>query len=518
MTGNDFLNNLEGLDADLIEAANEAPQKRKFPTVLKHCAAILLMALLGSIIVISISGKKASDNTEKPTIASGENTTIASGENTTIAPVIYANATYLTLDINPSLQLTIKDGQIVDYLAINDDGEKILNNIDIIGKSVNDALPILVAELLSQGYLAKTDNSPVMLLSAHGGDNAQQLLEDAISITQDSLVTQDVESFIVAQQIENPEELKVLAEKYGVSVGKMQYVLNILRQENNLTVEEASAYTIIELFGMDIETRLIEPPYKVGDYDEYGEKVLFVGTVESYVGYVPWDQLSSDYKKQLEEMYTPEALKILSQPRVWTTVPNVLGLTVDEALELLYSRNIAPRFSYVDSPNARIAGYTDGMVFYQDIPQGMRWNSDACIQILILISERSEEQKQLDNLDANWGLNIDVKNISNTGLTMLFNMTTGSPNGGLTRSDWYVIERKDGDQWIALETLDKNHLWKSDGYVLNDNTSTELPIDWSELYGILPSGEYRIGKLITERFYSGGYRTNVLYTEFKITQ
>ena len=89
------------------------------------------------------------------------------------------------------------------------------------------------------------------------------------------------------------------------------------------------------------------------------------------------------------EMYTPEALEILAMPRVWTTMPNVVGLPEQEALELLYSRKIAPCICYEYNAGAWAAGYTEGMCFQQDKPQGHRHNSDACVYIWILLPKES---------------------------------------------------------------------------------------------------------------------------------
>ena len=297
------------------------------------------------------------------------------------------NFSYLTLDVNPSVQFAVEAGLIVDCIALNDDGERILSDLQLAGIPVEEALTLVLAEMIEQGYLAEEEHAPVMLLSARGSADSQALLHTAVLAAKKTLTEKNVETFIVTQEIDNTKAVERLAKLYGVSVGKMQYVLDILEEQAEISLEEASSRSIIELFGMDIEKRLIDPPYKVGDYDEYGEKVLFVGSVESYVGYIPWEELSDEYKHELSQMYTPEALAILSQPRVWTTMPNVVGLSADDALALLYSRNIAPLICYEDNPNARAAGFDDGACFKQDIPQGWRWNSDAAVHIWILVPE-----------------------------------------------------------------------------------------------------------------------------------
>ena len=323
--------------------------------------------------------------TDKPAVDTTPNGTVPN------IPTRHEGVSYLIVDVNPSLRLAVENGLVVELLALNDDGERILTELSVTGLPVEAVMEQIVSELIAQGYLAAEGHAPVMLLSAEGVEGSQEMLFAAVNAAKETLTRQEVETFIVTQEVADDATVTMLAEQYGVSVGKMQYVLNLLREESDISLEEASAYTIMELFSMDIERRLIEPPYKVGDYDEYGEKVLFVGSVESYVGYVPWDELSEEYKAELASMYTPEALAILAMPRVWTTMPNVVGLSADEALQLLYSRNLAPMICYEDSADARAEGYTDGTCFAQAVPQGWRWNSDACVHIWILVSDEKTQ-------------------------------------------------------------------------------------------------------------------------------
>lgn len=505
MTGNDFLDKLEMLDADLIEDADKPSTIYQWRNALKYCAAILCVVLLGGLILAAVIGEETQGgNAPSDIVATG----------TEKKTEDYENANYLTFDINPSFQLTVLDDVVVGYVALNDDGEDILKNVEVIGKDVEEALPLIIGELVAQGYLAKKDYAPVMLISSRGNENAWQLLEEAIVIAQDALVNNEVETFIVAQQIGDTSEVEILAEQYGVSVGKMQYVLNLLREESELSAEEASDYTVIELFGMDIEKRLIEPPYKVGDYDEYGEKVLFVGTVESYVGYIPWDKLSEEYTKQLSEMYTPEALEILAMQRVWTTMPGVVGMAVDEALDVLYSRNIAPMICYEDNPYARFAGYQDGMVFKQDIPQGKRWHSDASVGIWVLVSEKDEEQV---SPAVDWGLVVSIKHVTKTGATIVYEQNGSDPQGVLTRGKWYVIERWNGSNWEELPLISEEIVWNIDGYAINQNTTVEIEESWEETYGALTAGKYRIGKPAANDYWDYDYETKIFYMEFEIT-
>lgn len=396
MRGDELLNGMEWIDVELIEAADQYPEKTKmrkrYPVMLSLVAILAVLIIVFSFIWSTLNMRTSQDINLGGLISTTEGAmqgTTAQFEPTTEVTEdwIPDNFSYLTLDVNPSVQFAVEAGLIVDCIALNDDGERILSDLQLAGIPVEEALTLVLAEMIEQGYLAEEEHAPVMLLSARGSADSQALLHTAVLAAKKTLTEKNVETFIVTQEIDNTKAVERLAKLYGVSVGKMQYVLDILEEQAEISLEEASSRSIIELFGMDIEKRLIDPPYKVGDYDEYGEKVLFVGSVESYVGYIPWEELSDEYKHELSQMYTPEALAILSQPRVWTTMPNVVGLSADDALALLYSRNIAPLICYEDNPNARAAGFDDGACFKQDIPQGWRWNSDAAVHIWILVPE-----------------------------------------------------------------------------------------------------------------------------------
>ena len=295
---------------------------------------------------------------------------------------------YLTLDINPSLQFVVEDGKVVSCLAINDEGAEILADIALEGLTVEQALPVVLNKLIELGYIAGADGSaPVLLLAAYDSSGTVELLDTAAAVVSDTLAEQNIFSRVIMQQITDLEYVELLAEQYHVSAGKMQYVLNLIRRERALSLEEASDRTIVELFSMDIEQRLIEPEYKIGEYDQYGEKVLYGPGIEvPYKGWV-WEDFSTEYQDSLLEIYSPEDLAMLARDRIWTTMPNVVGLTDTEACALLRSREIVPRVIYENSLDAREKGFVDGQCFEQDVEQGMRWNSDASIFIWVLTSE-----------------------------------------------------------------------------------------------------------------------------------
>lgn len=385
MKNDDFLKALSYVDEDMIEKADEVPQKAQWPKILAAAACLALVVLTS----VWLFGRPPVTQTSVVQI------TPAGESLQTDIPAHTNTLCYLTLDVNPSVQLTVEDGKVVACVALNDDAEPILEDLELEGLTVEEAVPLVLEALIQAGYLAAENYAPVLLLAAHGGDASVEVLEKATQATQESLVEQNVASFVVSQQVINPETVEKLAKQYGVSVGKMQYVLNLVGEENEEDLSKLTGSTIIELFGMDIEKKLVEPQYKVGEYDEYGEKVLYVGYSESMNGYTPWEDLEEWYKEELYILYSPADIEILKQPRQWVTVPNVVGMTEEEARELLNSRNIAVRVDYWDDPEYRELGYENGVCYRQDPVQGWRLNTDAPVFLTVMATkEQVEAQKE----------------------------------------------------------------------------------------------------------------------------
>lgn len=394
-----MLDCLEFLDSDLIEAAAEPPKVRKkklFGWQLRTIAATIAILFLIDIITFVYKSQSPDVHVENPFHPSfvipptqtPMPSTPAVSEPVTGPVEQPGEVIYLMMDINPSFRFAVNGGIILESVAGNLDAEQILEKLELVGLPVESAVSLVMQALIDEEYLAVEDSAPMLLLSATENEASPQLLHEVLLTVNDSVLKNGKECFVVTQQITDAQVAEQLAEQYNTSPSKMQYVLKLLREETGLSEEEASALTLIELFGMDIEKRLIEPPYKVGDIDEYGERVLYVGTTESYIGYVPWEKIPLEEQQLLQELYPPEALAILTGPRVWSTVPNVVGLSVDEAVALLYSRNLAPRIHYADNKDVRLTkGYTDGICYYQDILPGTRLNSDASISIYILLTE-----------------------------------------------------------------------------------------------------------------------------------
>lgn len=126
------------------------------------------------------------------------------------------------------------------------------------------------------------------------------------------------------------------------------------------------------------------------------------------------------------------------------------------------------------------------------------------------------EKKIEDDL----GVRLTARDISPTGITLACSQFGGNPTGDLQTGSRFWLEVKDNSQWNTVKSLspDNQIFWTSEAWIINENDYTKWEEDWTNLYGKLPDGEYRIGKEIMDFRATGDYDEKIYYAEFEIVQ
>ena len=127
-----------------------------------------------------------------------------------------------------------------------------------------------------------------------------------------------------------------------------------------------------------------------------------------------------------------------------------------------------------------------------------------------------EALNQQAEFDA-WGFNfrVDDDRLSDSGSDVSYSQSeTG--RGVLTTTDEYWLERKVGNTWDVVPPVNEPQ-WSDNGQGVAKGTATYGYIDWTPIYGKLPSGTYRMGKTVTCRDSAPNYtRSHDFYSEFEI--
>ena len=126
------------------------------------------------------------------------------------------------------------------------------------------------------------------------------------------------------------------------------------------------------------------------------------------------------------------------------------------------------------------------------------------------IEEETEDEKRMKE----WGIQfrVDDDRLTGSGSEVWFAQTDGYDDVICT-DERYWLEKKTDNGWEVLSTLTDDIQWKETNYVLSHGMYTVVYTQWSDLYGPLPSGVYRLGKTFTNQTV---HKTCTGYSEFQI--
>lgn len=140
---------------------------------------------------------------------------------------------------------------------------------------------------------------------------------------------------------------------------------------------------------------------------------------------------------------------------------------------------------------------------------------------LLLITSFVACKKEIieeDEIIETWGIQLSATNITSSGLTLVCNQSDGEPTGELLTGSYYILEEKLENQWVPVDMFpSENELeWTAEAWIIPMDEIVEWEVNWENLYGELPNGNYRIGKEIMDFRDSGDYDKKNYYADFKI--
>lgn len=115
----------------------------------------------------------------------------------------------------------------------------------------------------------------------------------------------------------------------------------------------------------------------------------------------------------------------------------------------------------------------------------------------------------------NWGLTLSVRDVTESGLTLVCTQSGGELTGELqTGSDYKLIVLKEA--WEDVPTIIEDYGWDMIAYMVSKDDVTEFEYNWEWLYGKLPAGTYRMVKGFIEFRETGDYDNFDYWIEFEI--
>lgn len=160
-----------------------------------------------------------------------------------------AVASVVSIDVNPSIEIKLnRKDVVVDIKALNEDGQKIIGNMDLTGTKIEVALNALIGSMITGGYIDELANSVLVSVDNGNADKNAALREKLNAIISGLITTENAEGAVIALQIDkNDTDSASLADKLGISLGKAQLILSLCANNAKYDPESLAKLGINEL-------------------------------------------------------------------------------------------------------------------------------------------------------------------------------------------------------------------------------------------------------------------------------
>lgn len=155
----------------------------------------------------------------------------------------------ISLDVNPSIVIKANNkDKVLSVEAFNEDAEKVIGDMDFKGSNIDVTLNALIGSLLRNGYLNENANSILISIESNNQEKSKMLETQIVKEINDLLSGDNLQAATLSQLLESDDQTKELAEKYGITKGKVKLIEEILADVNNIhSFDELVPLTINEL-------------------------------------------------------------------------------------------------------------------------------------------------------------------------------------------------------------------------------------------------------------------------------
>ena len=148
---------------------------------------------------------------------------------------VSANA-IVTIDVNPSIELEVDENDLVTFSRpLNVEAVLILEDLNLTGQPVNDAIDTIVATITENGYLDDDENQ-VMINAVNEDPVKEEALNDKIEDHVKSMQKVHVKGI--------SESTREAAQSHNVSAHKMSLIEDVMLLDDSITIKEAKNLSI----------------------------------------------------------------------------------------------------------------------------------------------------------------------------------------------------------------------------------------------------------------------------------
>ncbi len=156
--------------------------------------------------------------------------------------------TTVFLDVNPSIQITAnRRDQVLEVNGLNSDGRILIEGRQFSGLPLPTVLGQLADTLAQRDYLTPEKTTVLLTVQSKRQSHVQELESLLSSSIQSALEPRKIAPAIILQTYEEDTSLQQAASQQQVSPGKMQYIRQILEEEDDYSLEELASMSLEDL-------------------------------------------------------------------------------------------------------------------------------------------------------------------------------------------------------------------------------------------------------------------------------
>lgn len=175
------------------------------------------------------------------------------------------------IDVNPSVELSInRKNRVLEAKALNEEARTIIADMDLEGVDLNVAVNAVVGSMVTHGYLDDLENAILVTVSNDSIRKATELRTSVVGDIEKTLEENQVQAVVYDQQVIERDEMKALAEAYGISYGKAYFLKELIEQNKELTMEDMEELSSLSM--EEIARRIADNSLALGDFAQRVEE------------------------------------------------------------------------------------------------------------------------------------------------------------------------------------------------------------------------------------------------------
>lgn len=155
----------------------------------------------------------------------------------------------ISFDVNPSVELQVTRAEkVLSAAAMNPEADEILDGMNLVGVDLDVAVNALVGSMLKHGYLSASKNTILISVENRNTQKGAALQEKLAKEVGSILDSTTVSGAVLSQTLSDDEQLRALAEEYGISLGKAALVQLLVAQNPQLDFAGIAALPVNDIY------------------------------------------------------------------------------------------------------------------------------------------------------------------------------------------------------------------------------------------------------------------------------